>query len=422
MRLYDRLLAGVVWLQKFTIFSPMNLSEDDTARDDVVQWGNYAIGNNLYPNLFNIFVKYSPTADILLNKAVRLAFGNIPKEVKNKRTTLESAFTNTIQSLVKNAGRDAFLYKGSFALLIGYDEAGKCDEFRWVPIELVRYVKRDAELYPNTDNEYMIAIMDSETNEISSLHYPYEPTKVVAQQEALAVEQAEDCKLAPGQILFYNTADSQIYPDCIFNSMLPVLLTDAGVDTTIMSYLANADLLKTYKKKAGATGADTTNGFGGVFDGQVLNSIWGLDRGQDLTATAQYGSDFHNTGVKAAGTTEYLNIPNEEPLGNYVNEVKFPQFVDELNKIDERVARKICIALEVPYEYIYKMDSGVINQDNREVLIKELNIMFEDIRETFESVINAVLETSTFDWRLSIRPMGEGKEDVADANENITGE
>lgn len=420
MRLYDRLIAGVVWLQKFTIFSPMNLCEDDTLREDVVQWGNYAVGNNLYPNLFNIFVKYSPTADILLNKAVRLAFGNIPKNMKNQKTTLESVFTNTIQSLVKNAGRDAFMYKGSFVLWVGYDDKSKRNEFRWVPIELTRYVKRDPTLYPCTDNEYMLAIMDSETNEVSSLHYPYEPSRISEQQKHFTEEQAEDCKLRPGQILFYNTADSQVYPDCIFNSMLPLLLTDAGVDTTIMSYLANSDILKTYKKKAGTTGADTANGFGGLFDGQILNSIWGIDRAQDLTATAQYGSDFYNTGVKAAGTTEYLNITNEEPLSNYVNEVKFPQFVDELNKIDERVARKFCIALEIPYEYIYKMDSGVINQENREVLIKELNIMFEDIRETFESVINSVLEDSTYDWKLLIRPIGEGKEDVAEANENIT--
>lgn len=420
MRLYDRLIAGVVWLQKFTIFSPMNLSEDDSAREDVVQWGNYAIGNNLYPNLFNIFVKYSPTADILLNKAVRLAFGNIPKEVKNQKTTLESVFTNTIQSLVKNAGRDAFLYKGSFALLIGVNEEGKCNEFQWEPIELIRYVKRDPTKYPYTDNEYMIAIMDSETNEIGSLHYPYEPSRVFEQQKSLADQQEDDCKLKTGQILFYNTAESQIYPDCVFNSMLPILLTDAGVDTTIMSYLANSDILKTYKKKAGTTGADTANGFGGLFDGQILNSIWGLDRAQDLTATAQYGSDFYNTGVKAAGTTEYLNITSDEAIGDYVKDVKFPQFVDELNKIDERVARKVCIALEIPYEYVYKMESGVINQENREMLIKELNIMFEDIRETFENVINVVLEKSVFNWKLAIRPIGEGKEDVADANANIT--
>lgn len=398
----------------------MNLSEDDTQREDVVQWGNYAIGNNLYPNLFNIFVKYSPTADIILNRAVRLAFGNIPKNVKNKRTTLESAFTNTIQSLVKNAGRDAFLYKGSFALRVGYDEAGKVDEFQWIPIELIRYVKRDAGRYPCTDNEYMIAVMDGETNEIDTLHYPYEPARATEQLAHLAEDREEDCKLTEGQILFYNTAESQIYPDCVFNSMLPVLLSDAGVDTMVMSFLANSDLLKTYKKKPGSTGADTGNGLGGLFDGQVLSSIWGLDRNQDLTATAQYSSDYLNTGVKAAGVTEYLNIPDEAGINDYVREVKFPAFVDELNKIDERVARKICIALEVPYEYIYKMDSGVINQENREMLIKELNVMFEDIRETLEGVINDILGHSAYGWLLSIRPIGEGKQDVADANENIT--
>ena len=28
MQLYDRLIAGVVWLQKFTVFTPMNLKDD----------------------------------------------------------------------------------------------------------------------------------------------------------------------------------------------------------------------------------------------------------------------------------------------------------------------------------------------------------------------------------------------------------
>lgn len=41
-----------MWLSKFTIFSPMNLQEDTALKDDLMQWGNYAIGNNMYPNLF----------------------------------------------------------------------------------------------------------------------------------------------------------------------------------------------------------------------------------------------------------------------------------------------------------------------------------------------------------------------------------
>lgn len=142
MKLYDRLLAGWVWLSKFTIFSPLNLNEDDTLESDVVQWGNYTIGDNMYPNLFNVFVKYSPTADTLLKKTVRLIFGNIPKEVKNQKTTDESVFTNTLQSLVKNAGRDSILYDGSFVLWIGYNEQHKKNQFKWIPIDLIRYVKR----------------------------------------------------------------------------------------------------------------------------------------------------------------------------------------------------------------------------------------------------------------------------------------
>ena len=421
MKLYERIIAAVVWLQKFTIFSPMNFAEDKSLGDKVIQWGNYSIGNNMYPNLFDIFVKYAPTADNLIERVVAKIFGSIPKDIKTKRTTLESTFTDTIYSLLCNAGRDAIGYKKSFAIWVGYNEQGQPNQFKWIPISMIRYVKRDPELFPYTKNEYMIAMMDSELNDVVALYYPYERSRVAEQQRHFTEEHEEDDKLCAGQMLFYNTAGAQTYPDHIYNSMVPLLLTDAGGDTGIMSFLANSDILKTYKKKAGATGADTANGFGGLFDGQVLNSIWGLDRAQDLTsAAAQFGSDYMNTGVKAAGTTEYLNIPNEEPIGNYVAETKFPAFMDELLKIDERTARRLCIPLEIPYEYIYKMDSGVVNQDNREMFIKELNIALEPYRDIFEEVINDILRDSAFDWTLSIPPLGAGKEDVARANENIT--
>ncbi len=423
MKLYDRLIAGVVWLSKFTIFSPMNLQEDSALKDDLMQWGNYAIGNNMYPNLFNIFVKYSPTADLVLNRLVKYAFGNIPKEIKNQPTTLESSFTNTVQALVKNAGRDAFMYKGSFALWIGYNAESKVNEFVWEPVENVRYMKRDPELYPYTDNDYMLAILDSEGQKVAAVYYPYEPDRVAEQTKNFEAGRAVDPRLGIGQVLFYNSIDGQLYPDCVFNSMVPILLTDAGTDTMVMSYLANSDLLKTYKKKAGATGADTTNTLGGLFDGELLHSIWGVDRAVELGNTAgsaQFGSDYLNTGVKTAGSTEYVNITNDnEGINDYVKIADFPKFADELSKIDERVARKCCLALDVPYEYIFKMESGIMNQGNRAMLISELNNTLEDIRETFENVINKVLENSVYTWKLQIRPIGEGKEDVAEANKNI---
>lgn len=421
MKIYERLLAGVVWLSKFTIFSPMNMKEDEEQSPDLIQWGNYSIGANLYPNLFNIFVKYSPTASLILKKIVRYAFGNIPKEIKNQCITTESNFTNTIQSLVKNAGRDAFLYDGSFAIWVGYDENGKVNELKWIPIELVRYYRRDVNIYPDTDNEYMIAVTNGESQEVTAIYYPYDPKSAIKQQQRLVEAREEDAKLADGQILFYNTADAQTYPDCVFNSMLPVLLTDAGLDTAVMSFLANSDILKTYKKKSGSSGTDTANGMGGLFDGEVLNSIWGTDRQGGLASTAQYGSDYLNTGVKSAGTTEYVSITTDtETIDHYVKLPAFPQFADEFSKIDERVARKCCLALEVPYEYIFKMESGVLNQDNRATLISEINMQLEDIRETFESVINNILENSIYTWRLELRPIGEDKENVAQASGNIT--
>lgn len=202
--------------------------------------------------------------------------------------------------------------------------------------------------------------------------------------------------------------------------MVPLLLADAGTDTMIMSTLANSDLLKTYKKKSGTSGTDAVNGIVDIFDEGILNSIWGLEQGQSLSSVAQYGTDYLKTGPKAAGQTEYLNITEDKGINDYVREAKFPQFMDEVLKIDERTARRLCIPLDIPYEYIYKMDSGVVNQDNREVFIKEMNMSFESYRDVFETVINDILEDSEFDWRLEIPPLGAGREDVAEANENIT--
>lgn len=425
MRIGDRIIAGVVWLQKYSIFSPMNLRENPKM-SGVEQWGNYAIGYNMYPNLFNIFVQYSPSASRLVEKRLDLTFGNIPKEVKNKRTTHGVEMTNTLYSCVRNAGRDAIMYERSWAIWVGYNEDGLIDEFSWIPLENIRYVVRDESLYPHSKSEYMIGLLGDSAESIGRIFYPYDPSQASEQYgslEAWKAEHGNDRKsmnLEEGQILFYNTAKNQLYPDCVFNSMLPVLLSDMGVDTAIMSYLGNADLLKTYKKRPGTSGADAANGTAGILGGGLLGTVWGERGALDLTQTPQIGSDYYAQGTKTAGSTEYLTIAGDEAIGDWVKEPRFPQFMDELGKIDDRSARRICLALNIPYEYVYKMDSGVLNQENRTVLMNEINMMLEDDRDTFEGVFNSILDRSVFDWRLQVRPIGEGKEDVRDANENIT--
>lgn len=419
MNLQNDILAGSVWLEKFAPFSPRNYRENDGIDPGIVQWGNYAIGYNVYPNLFNIFIQYSPTADALINKIVKMTFGNIPKAIKNQPTTRESLGANTIRSLCINAGRDYTVFGGSFAIWVGYDEEGRKDEFKWIPLELIRYVKRDLETCPLTDNKYMIGILDGETNDLAGVYYPYEPGRAL---EQLTAEHPEGSKLRQGQILFYNTAaGEQTYPDCVLNAMVPVLLADVGLDTMIMSFLGNSDLLKTYKKQVGITGADSANGLGGVMDRKVLSSIWGLDRTQDPTSVPEFGSDYLNTGPKAAGSTEEINVTEaNESLSNYVIPPTFPDFMDETTKIDDRIARRICVALDIPFEYMYKMEGGILNKDDREMLFAELNMRLEDPRDTFENVINNILDGSIYDWRLKIDPIGLGKSDVAEANANVT--
>ena len=414
MKLYDRIIAGVVWLQKFTPFSPNNLEEQATFEKNLVQWGNFSIGYNMYPNLFNIFVKYAPTATSLIRKKVNLIVGNVPQEIKVQRTTFESSYTNTVENLLQNICRDYVMFDKSFALWVGYDENGKVNEFKRLSLDNVRYVIRDEETYTQTRDRYMIALMNEE-NRIGQIYNPYDPTRVLDQIKEETERTGEEF---PGQILFYNSADDQDYPDCIFNAMVPILLADGGSDTMIMSYLGNADICKTYKKKQGATGTDTANSLLGWTN---LNRIWGREGdGRGIDSIASTGSDFYNTGVKAAGETEYLNIGTDEPIENYVKVADMPKFIDEINKIDDRTARKICVALQLPYEYIYKMESGVINQENRATMMAEINANLEDDRRTIERVINKILENSIFDWRLTILAAGEGKEDVKEATENLT--
>lgn len=417
MKLYDRIISGVVWLRKYTIFSPNNFQDEIIAERDMVQWGNFSIGYNMYPNLFNIFVKYSPTATSLIRKKINLIVGNVPQNIKVQKTTFESSYTNTVESLLTNICRDYIMFDKSFAIWVGYNDEGRVNEFKRITLESVRYIKRDTEMYPYSNDRNMIAILDEE-NRPSNIFYPFDPGAVVRQIEAEKEEKGEDYDGFSGQILFYNSADDQDYPDCIFNSMVPVLIADAGTDTMIMSILGNADLCKTYKKKAGATGTDTANSLMGWGS---LNSVWGRDGdGEQHSTIAEFGSDFFNTGVKGAGETEYINISTDETIENYVKVQDFPKFVDETNKIDERTARKLCVALELPYEYVYKMESGVINQENRATMISEINATLDSDRQTIERVINNVLEHSVFNWKLSILAIGEGKEDVKEASENIT--
>ena len=407
MQLYDRLIAGVVWLQKFTVFTPMNLKDDTFLVDkSIVPWGNYAIGNNIYPNLFNIFIDYSPTASSLVGRKIDFIFSNVPKEIKNQRTTKELSFNNTVDVLLHVAGRDHILFDRSFAIWLGYNEAGLIDEFKAIPLENVRYVYRDEEKYPYTDSPYMIGIIE-DADRRESIYYPYEPNRAVEQRQGGA----------NGQILFYNTAYNTLYPDCIFNSMIPVLLSDPGIDTGIMSLLGNSDILKTYKKRGGTTGANAANG--SDYFGCLIKNIWDTENNK----IPEYGSDFLNTGVKAAGNTDYIDIPGDESINEYIKTPEFPKFMDEFLKIDERTARKICVKLQIPYEYFYKMDSGVINQENRDAMTKEINTLLDSTRSTFEDIINEkILAYSVFDWRIQIRPLGSGQEDVREANRNITGE
>lgn len=414
MKIYDRLVAGWGWLRKFTIWSPYNFQED-LGRTEVQPWGNYSVGSNIYPNLFEIFVKYSPTASALISRKVKFIVGNVDKDLKRKRTTNESTYNNSLITLLENLCHDYIMFGGSFALWVGFDEDGKVNEFKQIPLENIRYIKREPETYPYTDDIYMIGIMGN-NGSINDVYYPYQPNRIREQIENYEDQLIADKRVREGQLLFYNNANSSIYPDCIFDALVPVLLADAGTDTMVMSVLGNSDIGKTYMKRYGTKGADVVGSMG-----RRLLSVWELEGGTNAGAIMpDEGSEFYQTGVKSAGQKEYIDIPTEEGVESYIKVQEFPKFIDDTLKIDERTARKLCVTLEMPYEYFYKMDNGVINQQNRDAIIKELNVMYENDRETIEVVINQILENSIFDWRLSIKAIGEDKDELKEANDNIT--
>ena len=68
MDILTRNLANLFWLEKFTVFKPENLRPLTGIDKNLMSWGNYSIGQNLYPQLFEAFIKYSPTANFILNK------------------------------------------------------------------------------------------------------------------------------------------------------------------------------------------------------------------------------------------------------------------------------------------------------------------------------------------------------------------
>src|SRR5574344_2144997 len=258
MDILTRNLANLFWLEKFTVFKPENLRPLTGIDKNLMSWGNYSIGQNLYPQLFEAFIKYSPTANFILNKLLRYTFGNIPKNIKCINTTFGGGFSDTIMSQILRAGRDSFLFNGAFAVWCGYDKNGHVNEFRTIPISRLRYVSRETTL---TEKEFLIGIVDDETaTTYTQLYFQFEPEKINLQTNNLNEIKEINSKIGVGQILFYNpTPQSEIYPDCVFDSSLPLLLTDAGVDTLTMSYLGHSDILKTYKLNTGGGGADMAN-------------------------------------------------------------------------------------------------------------------------------------------------------------------
>lgn len=437
MDILSRNLANLFWLEKFSIFKPENLQTSSTLDKKILPWGNYSIGQNLYPQLFEIFVKYSPTANFILNKISRYAFGNIPKEQKNIKTTFEGGFSDTLQAQIKRAGRDAFLFGGAFAIWVGYSENGFINEFRTIPVSRVRYVSRETldlnvsrETYGDeniqqdttfdnlTSQKYLIGVLDNETaTKYQELFFQYEPEKINQQNENFEDLQKNDSRLKKGQILFCNPASiAQVYPDCVFDNALPLLLSDAGCDTLVMSFLGNSDLLKTYRRNSGGGGADIAN------NSQLTDNLWSCynNGGVGFSTVPQNSSAFYETGVKSAGQVEAINLLDETKVQDSVYISDFPTFTDELSKIDNRIGLRLCAALEIPYELLFKMDSGVLNQDNRATMISEINFLLDDYRETLENIFNDIISHSKRPFKIEILPFGGDKIEVKRATDNIT--
>lgn len=444
--LYVRILAAE-WLDKVQIFSPKNIAQvsgynkDWNNFDRVAEWGYYSIANNIYPNLWEIIMENSPTAATVTKHVTHFIAGNIPKEIKNKFTTLSKNYSDTFYSQVRNLALDCVKFEGSCAFWVGYGKNNRINQFKQLPISWLRYYSPSQEevgllgadkmIIRSINGQFDRSLGKNDCGRQLFFSYNPDPAVVSAQKEIVEGYASEYCNLHHGQVLWYNPANLNIYPNCTFDNLLQCLLSDIALTTGQLSYLTHGEIGKIYKKNSDLSGAESavnqllnSAAFTSAFP-DISGGTWGAIRDSAAAVasaniseglTPLWGNNAENTGVKAMGSSSSeRKMPNEGSIQNNIMQLDMVKFQAEFDLIQATITKHICNRLMVPAEYIDGLKSGAVTQTNMDSMIAQMNLTFENDRDTLENLLNTTVlnpEISDINFQCKILAYGEGKQGV----------
>lgn len=443
----QRVLASTM-LEQFQFFQPKNI-DAPFVDDSIITWGNYSFFNDIYPDVYKILIENSPTATSVLNRISDFITCNLNKEVRNKLTTKKLDWSNTLGNQIDNIARDMTTWQDSFAIWVGYDKEFLkqqklvINEFKRLPVHWLRYfqINEDLKKIYDISDDFFIGqksclVSEKDNDNKFDLYFQFNPNfdyfeilkqikllNDIKQDKSFLDLLPKNCSLKMGQILWINNSDEQMYPNCVFDGMLQMLLSDIGLDSGIASFLANGKIAQTFMKNEASSGAEMANeiktglmtaNMNGIINGDQMDQLNNTFGSSFLNSfNSGFGTGYDAAGVLGMGSTISVRIQDEESISNFIQNMDCPKFIDEFRKIQDHINEKIANRLQVPYEYIFRMKAGAVNQDNRQTFLEELNVRFDKQRDTIEYVFNnLILENSIYDFRISLKGFGEDKNNI----------
>lgn len=419
--IYSRAIASQ-YLEGVQIDAPKNIEiSEKYAPDQIIEWGSYSVGLNVYPNVYEHILENSPTATSLIKKLKNFICANIPEDIKTLLTAHDFDFVNTFENQVTLLAQDWVVFNGCFAFWVGYNSNGQIDQFKRLPVSWLRYYKSTEQEQQKGYAKRMIAYaadgMFSQLEKADrSLYFPYNPNRdELSRQYKLVGESKGDeyCSLKAGQVLFYNLEDTRMYPNCTADGLIATLLSDIALNTGMLSVLTSGKLAQTYTINNDSSGIERI--LADTLDSHIWGDVLGADRAgivnnaiTRLRTAPNYGAEYNESGVKAMGST--LAVRSTDPnadITKYIKQLEFPRFVDDFEKIQDRINRTLALRFEVNHDYIFRMESGVLNQQNMDTLIDDMDKRFEKARTTIESVLNSTVlspELSVLNFAAKLKP------------------
>jgi len=456
-------------LQSFQFFQPKNI-DADPVDDNLITWGNYSFSNDIYPDVHKILIQNSPTATSLIKNISDFITCNLTgynvldgqpfKQVRHQITTKILDWSNTIGTQVEGISEDMLLWRGSFAVWVGYDlealKNGKViiNQFKRLPVHWLRYIKisEDLKEYYDITDEYFVAqksclATENSRNESNyDIYFPFNPNeKVEGLMKHISlmndVKKSKDnffsellpknCTLKFGQVFLLNNSGETIYPDCVFDGLLQLLLADIGVNSGIATYLATAKIAQTFQKNDASSGAEMMEqvlrpavnnmmqsaGFTGKQMDLANSALSGYYNNAIMSMNPGNGTGFGASGVLAMGSNISVRIQDNESIKNFLHETDCANFMDEFKKIKLHIKEELAERMGIDYAFAFKSENGLFNQENLEMITKKANLKFDKQRDIIEYVFNdLILSRSIFPYRISLKALGEGKTEI---NEGI---